>query len=54
MKDKNGVYHLQISALVLGIFKFKKWVKNANEMTNDIIHSTKYYIEYIYKVTLAN
>ena len=40
-KDKNAVYRLQISALVLEIFKFEKWVKYANEMTDDIIHSTQ-------------
>ena len=43
-KDKNAVYRLQIPALVLEIFKFEKWVKYANEMTDDIIHSTQYYI----------
>ena len=26
---------------------FEKWVKYANEMTDDVIHSTQYYIEYI-------
>ena len=26
------------------IFKFKKWVNYANEMTDDVIHSTQYYI----------
>ena len=36
-KDNNAVYRLQISALVLEIFKFEKWVKYANEMTDDII-----------------
>ena len=29
-KDKNAVYRLQISALVLEIFKFEKRVKYAN------------------------
>ena len=46
-KNKSAVYHLQISALVPEIFKFEKWVKCANEMTDDIIHSTQYYTEYI-------
>jgi len=35
---------LQISALVSEIFKFEKCVKYANEMTDDVIHSTQYYI----------
>ena len=38
---------MQISALVLEIFKFEKRVKYANEMTDDIIHSTQFYIKYI-------
>ena len=29
------------------IFKFEKCVKYANEMTDDVIHSTQYYIIYI-------
>ena len=41
-------------ALVLEIFKFEKWVNYANEMTDDVIHSTQYYIEYINRATLAN
>lgn len=53
-KHKNAVYRLQIFALVLEIFKFEKWVKYANEMTNDVIHSTQCYIEYINKTILAN
>ena len=53
-KDKNVIYRLQISALVLEIFKFEKWVKYANEMTDDVIHSTQYYISYINRATLAN
>ena len=47
LKDKNAVYRLQISALVQEIFKFEKWVKYANEMTDYVIHSTQYYINYI-------
>ena len=35
---------VQISALVPEIFKFQKCVKYANEITDDIIHSTKYYM----------
>ena len=45
---------MQISALVLEIFKFENWVKYANEMTDDVIHSTQYYIEYINKAISAN
>ena len=54
LKIKNDIYHLQISALVPEIFKFEKWVKYANEMTDDVIHSTQYYIEYINRANLAN
>jgi len=39
-KNKNAVYRLQISALVPTIFKFEKSVNYANEMTDDVIHST--------------
>ena len=50
-KNKNAIYRLKISSLVPEIFKFEKWVKYAND---DIIHSTKYYIEYINRATSAN
>ena len=53
-KNKNAIYRLQISSLVPEIFKLEKWVKYANEMTDDIIHSNQYYIEYINRATLAN
>ena len=53
-KNKNTIYRLQISALVPEIFKFEKWVKYANEMTDDVIHSTQYYLEYINRANLAN
>ena len=53
-KDKIAVYSLQISALVPEIFKFEKWVKYANEMTDDVIHSTQYCINYINRAILAN
>ena len=53
-KNKNAIYRLQISLLVPEIFKFEKWVKYANEMTDDVIHSTQYYIEYINRATFAN
>ena len=36
------------------IVKFEKWVKYANEMSDDVIHSTQYYIEYINGAILAN
>ena len=41
-KNENAVYRLQIPALVSEILKFEKCVKYANEMTNDVIHSTQY------------
>ena len=47
-KNENAVYGLQISALVPEIFKFEKWVKYTNEMTDDVIHSTQYYIKHIH------
>ena len=53
-KNQNAVYRLQISALGLEIFKFEKWLKYANEITVDVIHSTQYYIEYINRAILAN
>ena len=53
-KNKNANYRLQISSLVPEILKFEKWVKYANEMTDDVIQSTQYYIEYINRATSAN
>ena len=53
-KNKNAVCRLQISALVREIFKFEKSVKYANEMTDDIIHSTQCYIKYLNRAILAN
>ena len=50
LKNENAVYRLQISALVPEIFKFEKWVKYANEMTDEIIHSTQYYM-HVMRVT---
>ena len=52
-ENENTVYRLQISALVLEIFKFEKCVKSANETTDDIIRLTQYYIKYINRVILA-
>jgi len=45
-KNKNAVYRFQISSLFLEIFVFEKNVKYANEMTDDVIYSTQYYIMY--------
>ena len=52
-KNKKAVYYLGISALGLEIFMFKKCVKDVNEMTDGIIHSTQHYIKYIDKAILA-
>ena len=46
-KNENAVYCLQIPALVREILKYEKCVKYANEMTDDVIHSTQYYTNYI-------
>ena len=43
--SQNAVYRLQIPALVPEISKFEKWVKYANEITDDVIHSTQYYLK---------
>jgi len=53
-KNKNAVYRLQISVLAPEIFKFQKCVKYANEMTDDVIHSTQFYIKYINRDILVN
>ena len=37
---------LQISGIVPEIFRFENCVKYANEMSDDVIHSTQYYIKY--------
>ena len=50
-KNENSVYRLQISAVVPEIFQFETCVKYANEMTEDVIHSTQYY--YIMNVNKA-
>ena len=47
MKESKCCLLLQISALVPEIFKFEKCVKYANEMADDVIHSTQYYFKYI-------
>ena len=46
-KNENAIYCLQIPALVPEIFNFEKRLKYANEMTADVIHSTKYYMKCI-------
>ena len=43
-KNNNHVYRLQISTLVPKILKFEKCVKSAHEMTDDVMHSTRYYL----------
>ena len=52
--NESAVYRLQISALVPEIFKFEKWAKYANEMTDDVIHSTQYYIKHINGAIVAS
>ena len=52
--SKNAVYHLQISLLVPEIFKVEKLGRYANEMTDDVIHSTQYYLKHINRSILAN
>ena len=48
-KNQNAVYRLQISVLVPEIFKFEKWVKYANEMTDDVIRSTQLILSQVHK-----
>ena len=45
---------MQISALVLEIFVFEKYVKYANEMTDDVKYSTQYYVKLYYRAILEN
>jgi len=52
--NKNAVYGLQISAFVLETSVFEKYVKYSNEMTDDIIHSSKYFTKYVDRAILAN
>ena len=44
---------MQIPALVPEIFKFEKCVNYANEMIDDVIHSTQYYIICVNRAILA-
>ena len=53
-KNENAVYRLQVPALVPEIFKFEKCVKYANEMADDVIHSTQCYIICVNRAILAN
>ena len=46
-KSENTVYRSQIPALFPEIFKFEKCGKHANEVTDDVIHSTQYHFMYI-------
>ena len=46
-KNKNAVYRLQIPAVVPEILKFEKCINYANEMTDDVIYSTQFYLKYI-------
>ena len=48
--NENAVDRLQIPA----IFKFEKCVKYANEIIDDVVHSTQCYIMYINRTILAN
>ena len=52
--NENAAYRFQIPASVPEILKFEKCVKYANEMTDDVIHSTQYYIMYINRAIFAN
>ena len=53
-KIKNAIYSLEISALVVEIFKFEKCIKYANERTNDVIHLTQCNIKYINRAIAVN
>ena len=53
-KNENAAYRLQIPALVPEIYKFEKCIKYANEMTDDVIHSTQYNIKHINWAFLVN
>ena len=43
-----NIYRLQISTLVPEIFKFETCVKYANEMIDDVIHSTNPILSQVY------
>ena len=45
---------LENRELVQEIFKFEKRVKCANGITDDVIHSTKYYMKYINSAISVN
>ena len=42
---KTRLLFLNMFALVPEIFKFEKWVIYANEITDDVMRSTQYYIK---------
>ena len=48
------VYHFQISALVLAIYKFEKCVKYANEMIDDVIPLNSILYQVINRAILVN
>ena len=50
-ETRSGNLHLS-GTVVLGIFKFEKCVKYANDKTDDIIYSTQFYIMYINRAIL--
>ena len=53
-KNENAIYYLQLSELFSEIFKFETLVKYANEITDDVIHSTQYHIKYKSRAISAN
>lgn len=53
-KIKNAVYCLEISALILEIFKYKKCVKYTNERSDNVIPSTQDNIKYINRPISVN
>ena len=52
--NENAVYGLKMPVLVTEIFTFEKCVKYANEMTDNVIHSTRCYIKCINAAIMAN
>ena len=45
--------HTSSEVTVYNTSRFEKCIKYANEMTDDVIHSTQYYIKYINTAILA-
>ena len=56
MKESKHRLPFENISISLGDIKFEKCVKYANEMTDDVIHSTQFYLKYINRATciLAN